>query len=282
MCLGLHFQIRARGIFGDILKRIPPTLLETLKSLRQSYVDRRDYQAAGKVARHTATARLGREFMHAAWKMMEEADAESFPHQAWCYQHGRLRPCNKRKRVGAFSVHIAGPTCVDWSMLGDRDGWLGKAVLAFLCWLHELVRDRDDAPDMVIVENVDQFDEGLLSDLAKPVFHMAVMNVDPSQFGWPCTRNRKYMVLLRHDVVAWAPPALRDPPTVFQQLFERPVSLDGRVFVSAPESYVASFHASWARRKNMPEKQLDGGMWPAKLLMSSGVRERVREWEEKL
>ena len=80
----------------------------------------------------------------------------------------------------------------------------------------------------------------------------------------------------------WAPEVAKEPLSAFFTLFSRPVCLDGRVFYDASKGFVREVHMAIAKAKGMPETQPNGNPWPSKLLMSNGVRARVREWEAKL
>lgn len=223
--------------------------------------------------------RLGREFMREAWQILEEAESEeALSDCAFCYKHQGFCMLPRSMDV-SFEVkaHAAGPSCFDFSGLGNTDGWLGDSSLPFLVWLREKIRRP---VHVVTMENVDLFDDAMLGELVASTYRLKVLSVDPVMFGLPATRSRKYMMLLRKGFVQWAPEVEQDPETAFHKLFCRPVPLDGGVFFSAPASYVEDTHKVQAKQKGLPELQPSGSPWPSKLLMSKGVRDRVKQWEE--
>eukprot|EP00438_Fugacium_kawagutii_P020741 Skav225297 [mRNA] locus=scaffold4099:493490:495811:- [translate_table: standard] len=239
----------AAGIFGDILDRAPQKGLARVKALQEEYRKRRDLQCRkARLPYAQVVARLGREFMREAWQILEEAEhQEAVSDLAYCYRHQGYCMLPRSSDM-SFDVKMdgAGPSCFDFSGLGNTEGWLGESAIPFLVYLRERMRRP---VHVVTLENVDNFDDPLVGELVAPTYILKVLSVDPVMFGLPSTRSRKYMLLLRKGFVQWAPEVAKDPETAFRILFCRPVPLDGSVFFSAPASYVESFHKVWAKQK---------------------------------
>ena len=179
-----------------------------------------------------------------------------------------------------YTGNIAGCTCVDWSGLGSQLGWLGDSAVVFMAWLTEqTVHQRRD---FLVVECVDPFDDAMLGELTKEDYEMLTLSISPDMFGFPATRRRKYMILFRKDKLRWHDGLGVEPAAAFHRLFHRPLSLNGEVFFSAPDSFVQAFMKRWARRCHMPEEQENGSCWKSKQLMTQVGRQRVREWEQLL
>ncbi len=243
--------------------------------MRGSYLARLSFQVASKVPYATAVKRLGVEFVRAVWPLIRDAPQDDF---AFCHRHGAKCRATKLDPddVSVLDGHVAGMTCVDWSGLGNQLGWLGTSTLPFLVWLADQLRQK---LSFIIGECVMNFDDAVLGELIWPMYSLQTFTVTPEQFGCPCTRMRKYMVLLRDSVLAWNP-ALPDPVATFSNLFNRNVPMPGEVFWNAPPAYVDAYHKAWAKSKHMPEVQGNGMPWPSKLLMTEKTRQRVREWEQ--
>ena len=198
----------------------------------------------------------------------------------WCCNHNAACPTFPHQDGGALKVHIAGFTCVDWSILGDKDGWLGKSAPVFLAWLAD--NTVHDPKDLICGECTQGFDDMMLGELADASgYQVTTFNISPDMFGFPATRGRKYMILLRKQVLRWSTD-MADPLVIFPKLFGRQLSILGDVFWSAPPQYVSRFHREWARSKHLPEYQANTEEWPSKLLMSKTMRDRVRAWEQNL
>ncbi|CAK9112824.1 unnamed protein product [Durusdinium trenchii] len=269
-------------IFGDIREKVHAHGREEVGEVWKAFRLRYSYQVRNGVPHAQAASSLGKEFMRQAWSTLQVSKTrDGIPETSHCYRHGRQCPLRKSTTKGAIKGNISGPTCVDFSILGDRMGWLGEHAKTFACWL--FYHAEIEADDWIILENVDNFDESVVYQLVSSQYSVLVLHLDPRNFGFPVSRSRKYLLLLRRNGrLAWCPEIEMDPTTAFEKLFRRPLNMDGRIFFCAPDSVVASFHKDMARKKHLPETQPNGKPWQAKLLMNQTTRNRVREWEEKL
>lgn len=243
--------------------------------MREGYLSRLSFQVASKVPHATAVRRLGVEFVRTIWKTIRDAPQNDF---AFCHRHNAKCRATKLDAddVSVLDGNVAGMTCVDWSGLGNQLGWLGSSALPFLVWLADQIQQKRS---FIIGECVMHFDDVMLGELTWPMYTLHTFTVSPEQFGCPCTRMRKYMVLLRAGVLA-CNPTLPDPVATFSKLFNRNTPMPGEAFWNAPASYVDAYHKAWAKSKHMPEVQSNGMPWPSKLLMTDKTRQRVRDWEQ--
>ena len=251
--------------------------MQTVTEIQQSFRRRLPSHAKAGVSRQTAVKQLGVAFVREAWPLVKRSRRSPRAH---CHIHGMS--CPRKQQSSRFGVeygmllHIAGMTCVDWSGLGNTEQWLGDSGVVFLFWLAECL--LEDEVDMLLGECVTSFDDTMMGELAASCgYSLTTFGVCPSMFGWPGTRQRKYMVLLRNSSLTWT---AADPVVCFHQLFKRPLVLDGSVFWSAPTAHVNKFHQEWAKLRHLPATQPTGICWPSKLLMTTETRQRVRHWEE--
>ena len=122
-------------------------------------------------------------------------------------------------------VHIAGPPCTDFSMMGSRKCTAGSTMILFLAWVRMLLVVL---PPVVVFENVKLFPMDLLHTLLGVAYRIDEVITDPCKLGWPIRRVRRYAVLIaRSHNCSWRPLA-----ELFDNLkVDRP--LPGRVLFSS-------------------------------------------------
>ena len=171
---------------------------------------------------------------------------------------------------------IAGVTCVDWSSLGCKGGWLGDSSLPFLFWARER---HFQGEDIIIIECTPQIDHATIADIL-PEYTLHMFDVCSSALGVPATRRRKYSVLLRNNRLIWMVNCEKSLMSYFKQLFGQDPRVDARHFVSAPDDAVQAWVHHTAKRQGFPTRDPRGKPWKPKALLSSAVRDRVRAWED--
>ena len=109
-------------------------------------------------------------------------------------------------------LHIAGTPCTDFSLRGTQAGWQGPTFLAFLCWV---CMRLDQQEETCIQENVKEFDTTLLQALVGHLYCLEVCQLNPSSFGFPVERERKWTIMRhKYKTKAW-----KQPFSIFTKLF---------------------------------------------------------------
>ena len=229
-------------IFGSLEERIDEDLLQKLRRMQSEELRKAQQSVLDKhMTDAGAYQTFGRAFLARAMEALTEYQADP-PARAWCHRHEQACDFNARSSSAALKMAVAGATCVDWSALGLKNGWLGKSGIAFVIWAHErrLCKDK-----VVILENVMGFDDEALS-LAFPNYSCTVFRISPHDLGVPATRARKYMVLLAPGLT-WSECLGDNPASVaagFDQIFKSSgVTVEAASFFAAPPDIVASNRA---------------------------------------
>ena len=99
--------------------------------------------------------------------------------------------------------HIAGPPCVEFSPMGAgrREG--GASMLCLYVWARAL---REQAPMLVIIENVPRFPIALLTSLFGDMYLLDHVIVDAKDFQSPARRRRLYVVMTLRGKLCLAQP----------------------------------------------------------------------------
>ena len=172
---------------------------------------------------------------------------------AWCFKHRTECWAYPEAPAGSRTGAIAGLICCEWSSMGPQWGWLSKDTIVFLEWVNERLRILED---FILAECVPNFDDAMLQELLMLQYHsMTTFVLDPTHFGVPVTRRRKYMVLLRRDRLDWHPAVKASPEAEFERFFRVPTTLPGSVFWSAPATVVERALVSLAKRQGLPARR---------------------------
>ena len=153
--------------------------------------------------------------------------------------------CNRTCAVPEARLHIAGTPCTDWSSMGAKAGAQGATMLHFMCWLgmRRLIQEA-----CIVQENVVRFAVSFITDNIGDLYFVDVTTENASDYGVPCTRERKFTVL-RHKLktMPW-----RSPLTVFTRIFYRQCTTNFNVFFFANASELKE-DMGWAgaRRKSI-------------------------------
>ena len=250
-------------IFGDILGRVQPAVLQTLKDIETSRLadweqTKKEFQLGAVDKKDLAGIRT-----HLGIKMIEEMSeilkTTEFNETDYCFQHsGQCPICprvNKEFR-DSYWVECAGHTCCPWSnMRRLSGGWLDKSTLPFLIWAFST---RFFEPDTILEENVMSFDHQFLTDIlnsdgsevvlkavtTRPIprgddpfktriYECVFLDFGPSDLGVPSSRFRKYTAYhLQPFVVA----SFGVP---FESLFFRHTVTDGSIYLVGDQIEIA-------------------------------------------
>jgi site-specific DNA-cytosine methylase len=117
-----------------------------------------------------------------------------------CKCHACDQPCKRSFRLPSnhrtLRLLIAGFPCVDFTVFGERQQTNGKTMIVIICLLKLILTIE---PDAVILENVPPFDESPVLAFVKSKLALAGVDIlNPTMFGFPINRHRKYVLLLRN------------------------------------------------------------------------------------
>ena len=261
-------------VLGDMLDRCPSELVTECEALLQ------DCRGQAKEAIETdglrpeeACRSWGRKFVDQAIQIMSKNSQTKNP---WCYRHLQSQcACNSAVPEEMLSMAVAGVTCVDWSAIGLKGGWLGDSAIAFLAWARErhLYQER-----IILIECTPAIDVATIQEIFFE-YTMVVFDICPSMLGIPVHRRRAYMILLRSSDLAWHTDCAQDPATAWRELFCQKTWIDCAEFGSAPTELVEQQARILALARGFPATSASGSAWKPKALLSSAVRDRIRDWE---
>eukprot|EP00971_Amphidinium_carterae_P352820 6492741-Amphidinium_carterae.1 len=201
-----------------------------------------------------------------AKKMMSSEDFGAMRRSvAHCYCHDTDCIVLPDFDLDRTSVHCAGVTCTDFSRMGSQMRFVGESVEPFLAWIRERLCAARSSPQkrekIVIVENVDAFDESALELFLGDYFHIASLQISPTRVGWPVERRRKYIVMLAKASLAWHPfvDAIGHQGA-FDTLFGMscPDGLQGCDLMRADAEEVARAIKHLAEQRNLPATRRSG------------------------
>ena len=87
---------------------------------------------------------------------------------------------------------MAGPPCVDFSPMGAGRRERGPSMACLYVWARGI---RDNAPMLVLVENVPRFPVALLLSLFGDLYSVDWVILDAKDIGAPARRRRFYVVM---------------------------------------------------------------------------------------
>lgn len=116
-------------------------------------------------------------------------------------------------QVAPTKLHVAGTSCVDYSMRGECQRAQGPTRRPFWVWCGMRC---DLEEDEILHENVVQFQEQQLMKFLGHKYHVDSCCLNPSDYGFPVERGRKYTIL-RHKLKtkSW-----KMPWNVFTSIFQ--------------------------------------------------------------
>ena len=227
-------HLHVRHVFGDIMERIPSGTLADLKKLYAEYKE--VYEAAtgggagrcnrarrpkrqrggrsGKAAEIDLAEQLGKQMMHDMIEVLQKvkpnasdfaASADGCPrfeNRGWCYKCRRLcRLYGPKESVRAqwpavFRLVVAGTTCTTWSSMGLRRQWCAWSAVVFVVWCFVTL---GDLPDAIMHECTQHFSTEFLELIFGEKYVISSFVFGPREMGFPCTRTRRYTLMLRRS-----------------------------------------------------------------------------------
>lgn len=263
-------------IFGSLEERVEPQVLQKLRRMQDECITQANSELnhVDEVVADTERSLIkkwGRRFVQMAVQFLQES-VEELPARVWCHRHEQACPFHVKCEQGGFDIAVAGPPCVDWSQIGQRQGWLGDSAIPFLLWAHErrLCQER-----VTVMENVPGFDDEIL-DIVFPGYTITVFPLSLRQLGISAKRDRIYITILLPGA-SWL---LNEPGVVFSQIFtEQHMLTNSSQFYAAPQDVVDRNHQWQALARGLPGRAPSGRAWQAKHVMNPTMVTRVRDWE---
>lgn len=119
------------------------------------------------------------------------------------HKHCRRLPVSGDAKT--CTVFAAGSPCTDWSTFGSRRTTCGPTSTAFVVMLAVILQGQ---PDVVIHENVIGFPLGMLVHHLGAMYQIDSAVLDPTSYGYPINRPRRYTVMVRHSAAIKLAPLL--------------------------------------------------------------------------
>ena len=189
-----------------------------------------------------------------------------------CLKHGACPGCSWLAE-GGLKVIVAGTICIAWSSMGSQQREGHPTMLPFLIWIFLL---RALTPDIVIHECVVPFDVDCFRKYLGATFECQTIVLNPTSFGWPVQRQRRYTALLNTHTVHWVdggghPCSL----AALHRVFGASLELTGECFFMTDQEDLTEERASFAKKRMMdPEALVDD--W--KVLYTHATQNRISKF----
>ena len=202
---------------------------------------------------------------------------------AYCHRHEKNcsvypQPPVGRDQAGHAPLHgcISGVNCYDFSDMGNQQGWLGDSSLIYVQHIREIKQAKFA---FCIIECVVGFDlDGLA--MLQPEYELICLQICPRSLGFPITRRRKYMLLIRRSTLKWRARIQEiGHDVVFAAIFHRRVSLLGDDLLRAPAVDVHKQREAMRAARSLPPRRKSGRPWRDFHLLSPSLRGQVLKHE---
>ena len=173
----------------------------------------------------------------------------------------------------SFVIEIAGITCVPWSSMGLREGWLHDSSLPCLTMLKGFV---DDEPDAFICECTRLLDHDHLAAFVVKKFIVQHAIISPAHSGIPAQRMRKY-ILGRHKRTVVI--KFDYSQESYLRMFGKKLILNGLVYFVASAEARAKWISEMALKKQLPAACPNGEEWLVEDVLRGGFAVRLRGYK---
>lgn len=210
----------------------------------------------------------GRAFLKTGWAEVCKEPPAAQGHCYVCMKRCDLHP-SATDRANRRYINLSGNTCIPWSTMGQKMGWLHEATISMLSWLWSLVSAK---VDIIVNECTPRFDITAVAELVSDSYIMKTCVFGPDSLGIPVRRTRRYSIFIRKDQLTFHVDYTSE---VLAANFFRACVLDARVFFRAPDSFTSMVFNKMAEARGMP----DGT--PIDMLIAVGARHRKAEYTRK-
>ena len=271
--------LRSDHVFGAFEDRFPPDLIAALQSLQSVPATRKSPKTVAE--RCVDMAALVDEAMSRDALLSEKTRARCWAHDR-SQRSSRLCPVfdatpkckgGESESERAFTLAVAGNSCVDTSSVGSKAGLGGDSFLPLLLWMAEMLHR---APDFILNECTQLWKvEYLLYFLGRRYLLLFTSVISPEDIGWPCRKARRYSVLMRKDLTEKY--TFTGSPEHFFLLMGKDVLVPGDILLGASEEQIEHHKSMLARRrKNFRD---DAAQYQLEELLTPCQMQRVQEYE---
>ena len=130
--------------------------------------------------------------------------------------------------------------------MGSRKAWTAPATISVLYWAFETLALQ---PDFILHECTSDFDISVFEQIFQGHYLCQSLVVSPRQCGWPCTRGRRFTLLVhtgKRDKLI----SLTDHR--FGGVFYRQLKCTGHIFFCADDDELANYAEELAVKKLVP------------------------------
>eukprot|EP00438_Fugacium_kawagutii_P018544 Skav204349 [mRNA] locus=scaffold3936:119677:121146:+ [translate_table: standard] len=270
-----------RCVHGDILERCSLRSQDKMKKVLADHFECAKLESK-RVKRSIAFADFGYRAAKSISKFMLDVDGVC-PRSIEAHRdvHGQKCPVIPRKPLGFSGLrwHFAGINCYDWNTMGFQYLWLGQGTKPFKQWLRERLLALED---VLVVECVWGFDSDKTAEFLEEYYSMTVLRISPTLFGEPVERQRKYMLLLKKDKLAWLECVALDVQQAFDRLFARAIRMLGEQKFRSPKVDTVHHLASQIEKRRMPACSRTGKPWSFFQVASKAVQRSINDHERAL
>mmetsp|Transcript_34568 Transcript_34568/g.112453 ORF Transcript_34568/g.112453 Transcript_34568/m.112453 type:complete len:530 (+) Transcript_34568:170-1759(+) len=267
-------------VMADMTERLPPALRTDIENIIAAYQAKlvKQLQEFGKKKDRAFTQQLGDAFVaEVAHLMLEHKLNGSFDPNLKlpCTKHGKLCPVYpvRGSSVGGCPLkgNASGISCIDWSERGSQAGSFGKGAVAWCTFMWDLLNDD---LDWALLERTRHYRhphlEVVLAHIGASVLPVVFSH---SQLGLPCTRYRKYMLILFSPSLRWNSNAAAISMTSLLSSFGRKPAGSGSDFLQkTPKSEVRAEIEAMAENMHMSSRDGSGNRWPMKIVLSRSMQ----------
>lgn len=269
---------RAAHVFGDMLDRLPGSIMSVIAEMQPDYGMVKRCQ--DPVAQRAMVADASVRYKKIADLIDDHASRIFAPSaSARCYLHGRRCPCCVFEGgVGGWTIVIAGSNCQAWSSKGLQLGCAHPSMLTWLCFAYEL---KVMLPDIWVHEITPFFPWKLFNYVLGGRYRIQEFHdLCPTLLGHPVRRPRQYLVGFRIGVAHSTANEAE-----FRAIFACRLMLSGSVYFAAPSQDVHRHMSEMARKRKIAydDKSADIAyedlLPPGKRLALDDIRRQTSELE---
>jgi site-specific DNA-cytosine methylase len=266
---------------GDILERLSPKeyadLQEMCKNEKAAFAKEEKKMRArmgkpGKMMKGALSRTHGRNFLDKAWAYLKTGEP---PRTSFCHACDKECPLHPppEARAAKRYINIAGNTCVPWSLMGSREGWLHECTLVFLAWVRDIAAAE---PQCIIQECTPSFDTEAFAALIGDKYLVKSIVFSPLDLGIPTRRTRQYSLCIRKDMlvfkVDWSIETMRE-------IVWRTVACNARIYFRAPDCLKVPALDEMAAKRHLPSlASAQGRNIPASNILAKGDRSRLQAY----
>ena len=272
-----HQQSASDHLFGDLLEKIPQERLAALKEMQTRYLARFNAgvkkNSLNRADRKALLLKLGRSFVAEGLKYLSENRA--FEKDCSCYCSKHLQKCRvwPDKVAGELRLEAASVTCTPWSSSGKQMGWLDVQSIASIVWMHSMLIAE---PCILVHECTRYFDVEVLERVFQHQYLFATNVFGPEDMGIPCSRERRYTVLIRKDLGG---DLSLFAGRCFHQLISARVTANANIFLRASDSEVTAFLNTFAEQRGLVPESSAAGL-RASIILSPWLRSQLEKYKQ--